>query len=108
MEEKYLEKYIINPGIEYGIKSYMLHKENLGYKRIHTFEMHVIKALTIIYGEKSIILPYKIDNERAFECNLLMYDLKEQDMINFLKYIKEHYKFVENIKTEKKATGVIA
>lgn len=108
MEEKYLEKYFINPGIEYGIKSYLLDKENLGYKRIHTFEMHVIKALTIIYGEKSILLPYKIDNERAFECNLLMYDLKEQDMINFLKYMNEYYEFVDNIKSEQKATGLIS
>jgi hypothetical protein len=108
MEEKYLEKYFINPGIEYGIKSYLLNKENLAYKRIHTFEMHVIKVLTIIYGEKSILLPYKIDNERAFECNLLMYDLKEQDMINFLKYMNEYYLFMQNIKSESKATGLIS
>lgn len=107
MEGTYLEKYFINPGIEYGIKSYLLVKENQKYDRVHTFEMHVIKALTIIYGEKSILLPYKIDNERAFECNLLMYDLKEQDMINFLRYMNEYYRFMDNIKSEKRATGLI-
>ena len=75
MNEKYLDPYFIHPAIEYGISSYLSYKENNEYKRAHTFEMYVIKALTIIYGEKSIILPYKIDNERAFECNLLIYNL---------------------------------
>jgi len=49
--------------------------------------MHVIKVLTIIYGEKSILLPYKIDNEKAFECNLLIYDLKENIMKKFIMYM---------------------
>lgn len=107
MEGTYLEKYFINPGIEYGIKSYLLAKEDQKYNRIHTFEMYVIKALTIIYGEKSVLLPYKIDNERAFECNLLMYDLKEQDMISFLRYMNDYYEFMESMKSEKRATGLI-
>ena len=68
--------------------------------------MNVIKVLTVIYGEKSILLPYKIDNEKAFECNLLMYDLKESDMLNFLKYLNAYYQFMKNYKSEKKATGL--
>lgn len=108
MEPKYLEKYFINPAIEYGIKSYIAYKEGSEYKRAHTFEMYVIKALTIIYGEKSILLPYKIDNEKAFECNLLMYDLKENDMKNFIRYMNEYYEFMKNYKSETKATGLIS
>ena len=70
--------------------------------------MHVIKALTIIYGENSILLPYKIDNEKAFECNLLMYDLKESDMRNFIKYMNEYYNFMKNFNSNVKATGLIS
>ena len=76
MEYRYVEKYFINPAIEHGIRGYLALKEDMDYPQCYTFEMSVIKALTIIYGEKSILLPYKIDNEKAFECNLLMYDLK--------------------------------
>ena len=107
MEPKYLEKYFINPAIEYGIRSYINNKEGKEYKRAYTFEMYVIKALTIIYGEKSILLPYKIDNEKAFECNLLIYDLKENDMKKFIKYMNEYYEFMKNFKSESKATGLI-
>ena len=69
--------------------------------------MSVIKALTIIYGEKSILLPYKIDNEKAFECNLLMYDLKESEMRAFIKYMNAYYYFLKNYKSHEKATGLI-
>lgn len=106
MVTEYVDKYFINPAIEYGIKSYMLYKEQKSFPIIYTFEMNVIKVLTIIYGEKSILLPYKIDNEKAFECNLLMYDLKENDMKNFIKYMNEYYEFMQNYKSEKKATGL--
>lgn len=106
MITSYVDKFFVNPAIENGIKSYLLYKEGKTYPVIYTFEMNVIKVLTIIYGEKSILLPYKIDNEKAFECNLLMYDLKESDMKNFLKYLNEYYIFMQNYKSEKKATGL--
>lgn len=106
MVTEYVDKFFINPAIEYGIKSYMNYKEQKSFPIIYTFEMNVIKVLTIIYGEKSILLPYKIDNEKAFECNLLMYDLKETDMKNFLKYMNDYYEFMKNYKSEKKATGL--
>lgn len=108
METLYYEKYFINPAIEYGIRSYIKYQNGNEFKRAHTFEMHVIKALTIIYGEKSILLPYKIDNEKAFECNLLMYDLKESDMKNFIKYMNEYYIFMKNFNSNVKATGLIS
>ena len=108
MNEKYLDAYFINPAIEYGISSYLSYKENKEYKRAHTFEMYVIKALTIIYGEKSIILPYKIDNERAFECNLLMYNLKESSMHNFIKLMNEYYNFMQEFNSNTKANGLIS
>ncbi len=106
MITKYVDKIFINPAIENGIQSYMLYKDDKTYPAMYTFEMNVIKVLTIIYGEKSILLPYKIDNEKAFECNLLMYDLKETDMKNFIKYMNDYYEFMKNYKSEKKATGL--
>lgn len=106
MITKYVDKFFINPSIENGIRSYMLYKDGKTYPPIYTFEMNVIKVLAIIYGEKSILLPYKIDNEKAFECNLLMYDLKETDMKNFIKYMNDYYEFMKNYKSEKKATGL--
>lgn len=106
MISEYTEKYFINSGVDAGIKSYLLYKNEQSYPRIHTFEMNVIKVLTIIYGEKSILLPYKIDNEKAFECNLLMYDLKESDMHRFIRYMEEYHNFMLNFKSESKATGL--
>lgn len=108
MDTIYYEKFFINPAIEYGIRSYIKYQNGSEYKRAHTFEMYVIKALTIIYGENSILLPYKIDNEKAFECNLLMYDLKESDMKNFIKYMNEYYEFMKNFNSTTKATGLIS
>ena len=107
MQEIFVEKHFINSAIEYGIRSYLLDKEGMKFERINTFEMHVIKTLTIIYGEKSILLPYKIDNEVAFKCNLLMYGLKETEMEDFIKYMDEYYNFMQNYKSERKATGLI-
>ena len=103
----YVDKIFINHGIESGINSYLRDKEGMQYERIYTFEMYIIKALTIIYGEKSILLPYKIDNENAFKCNLLMYGLKESEMNDFIKYMNEYYAFMNEYKSEKKATGLI-
>ncbi len=102
-----VEKYFINPAIENGIRAYMEYKEHGEFERIHTFEMHVIKALTIIYGEKAILLPYKIDNEKAFKCNLLLYDLKEVDMQRFIKYMNAYDEFMRNVQSGMKATGII-
>lgn len=107
MQEIFVEKHFINSAIEYGIRSYLLDKEGMKFERIHTFEMHVIKTLTIIYGEKSILLPYKIDNEVAFKCNLLMYGLKDTEMEDFIKYMDEYYNFMQNYKSEMKATGLM-
>lgn len=107
MQEIFVEKLFINSAIEYGIRSYLLDKEGMKFERIHTFEMHVIKTLTIIYGEKSILLPYKIDNETAFKCNLLMYGLKESELEDFIKYMDEYYKFMNDYKSERKATGLM-
>ena len=107
MNAAYCEKVFINPAIEHGISAYIAQKEGNGYNRAHTFEMHVIKALTIIYGEKTILLPYKIDNEKAFECNLLMYDLKENDMKRFISNMNEYHNFMKNYKVGSDATGLI-
>lgn len=107
MEYRYVEKHFINPAIEYGIRAYISQKNGEEYQRCYTFEMSVIKALTIIYGEKSILLPYKIDNEKAFECNLLMYDLKESDMLAFIKYMNAYHAFLKNYRSHDKATGLI-
>ena len=108
MEVKFTQKYFINPAFEYGIRSYISYKNGEGYQRLHTFEMYVIKALTIIYGEKAILLPYKIDNEKAFKCNLLIYDFKESDLNDFITNMNSYYEFLKNYKDGVKVTGLIA
>ena len=107
MNTGFIDKYFINPAIEHGIKSYINLKENKTYNRLYTFELSVIRALTIIYGEKSIILPYKIDNEKAFVCNLIMYDLNKNDVYKFFDLLKEYDLFMKDIKVQVKATGII-
>ena len=107
MQEVFVDRYFINAAIEEGIRAYLLAKEGMKYERIYTYEMHVIKTLTIIYGEKTILLPYKIDNETAFKCNLLMYGLKDSEMESFLDYMDQYYDFMNNYKSERKATGLI-
>ncbi len=107
MEVKFSQKFFINPAFEYGITSYISYKNGEGYQRIHTFEMYVIKALTIIYGEKAILLPYKIDNEKAFKCNLLIYDLKESEVNSFISNMNSYYEFLKNYKDGVKVTGLI-
>ena len=47
MHTEYVDNYFINPAFEYGIKSYMYLKEGQPYNKKYTFEMYVIKALTI-------------------------------------------------------------
>ena len=108
MEVKFSQKYFINPAFEYGIRSYISYKNGEGYQRLHTFEMYVIKALTIIYGEKAVLLPYKIDNEKAFKCNLLIYDFKESDLNDFISNMNSYYEFLKNYKDGVKMTGLIA
>lgn len=103
----YVENIFINPAIEYGIANYLNYQENGNCKNAYIFEMYVIKALCIIYGEKSVILPYKIDNEKAFKCNLLMYDLKESDMELFIKYMNDYYEYMRHIKDVNKPTDLI-
>ena len=108
MEVRFTQKYFINPAFEYGIRSYISYKNGEGYQRLHTFEMYVIKALTIIYGEKAVLLPYKIDNEKAFKCNMLIYDFKESDLKEFINNMNSYYEFLKNYKDGAKVTGLIA
>lgn len=108
MGQEYLEKYFINPAIDCGIKNYISYLETGEYNRTHTFEMYVIKALCIIFGQQSILLPYQIDNERAFKANLLMYDFKENDMQLFIKCMQEFYDYMANIKNQTYATDLIS
>ena len=108
MEVRFTQKYFINPAFEYGIRSYISYKNGEGYQRLHTFEMYVIKALTIIYGEKAVLLPYKIDNEKAFKCNMLIYDFKESDLNDFINNMNSYYEFLKNYKDGVKVTGLIA
>ena len=56
MEPKYLEKYFINPAIEYGIRSYINNKEGKEYKRAYTFEMYVINTIKAKYKKVKNIL----------------------------------------------------
>lgn len=105
--EIYSEKYFINPAIENGIQAYNACKSGEHYSKMYKFEMLVIKILTIIYGENSIIFPYKIDNERAFKCNLLIYDLKDTDLKRFINMMQKYYDFMEEYKSEKMAVGII-
>lgn len=107
MDTEYSEKYFINPAIEYGLRSYIALKNGEKISKIFTFEAAVIRTLAIIYGEKSILLPYQIDNEKAFECNLLMYSLRESDMRDFIKYMNEYYTLMHEFKSEAKAAGLI-
>jgi len=107
MQENFTEKYFINPAIEYGISGYIKFKEGERINRLYTFETYVIKTLVIIYGERTILLPYKIDNEMAFKSNLLMYGIKESEMEDFIKYMNNYYNFMKEIKSEKKATGLM-
>ena len=107
MNNEYVDKIFINPGIECGMSSYLNLKEGKQTDRLYAFEMYIIKALTIIYGEKSIILPYNIDNENAFKCNLLMYGIKESQMEDFIKYMNDYYNFMNEYKSERRATGLI-
>ena len=107
MHTEYVDNYFINPAFEYGIKSYMYLKEGQPYNKKYTFEMYVIKALTIIYGEKAVLLPYKIDNEKAFECNLIMYDLPEKEMKEFIKDMNSYYDFMEHIQEGTITTGLV-
>lgn len=107
MITEFVPKYFINPAIEHGIRCYKLDKEGKNFNNIHKFEMYVIKALTIIYGEKSILLPYKIDNEKAFICNLLIYDVKEASVNKFLSLMNEYYEFVTNFRNIRKANGLM-
>lgn len=107
MHTEYVENYFINPAFDYGIKSYLYLKEGQPYNKRYTFEMYVIKALTIIYGEKAVLLPYKIDNEKAFECNLIMYDLSEKDMKEFIKDMNLYYEFMNHLEEGKSTTGLV-
>lgn len=107
MNSCYLEKIFINKAFENGIQSYIKNSEGKPFNKMYTFEMNVIKTLIIIYGEKSILLPYKIDNERAFKCNLLTFDLKENEMNDFIKLMNDYYLFLESFKSEKRASGII-
>lgn len=105
--DMYSEKYFINPAIEFGIRAYIANKNGEHYNKLYRFEMMMISALVVIYGEKTILLPYKIDNEKAFECNLLMYDLKQTDLKKFINYMQKYYDFMNEYKSESKAYGII-
>lgn len=107
MKFNYTYTSFINDGIEDGITAYLKYKENETFDRNHTFELYVIKALTIIYGEKSIILPYQIQNEEAFKCNLMLYDLREQDMESFLFLMGKYSSYLKHYRNGSKPTDLI-
>ncbi len=103
----YVENIFINPAIETGISNYLRYIKTGNFDRNYAFEMSVIKALCIIYGEKSILLPYNIENEKAFCCNLMMYDLKEGEVKDFIQYFNLYHKYTEDEKISLRPTDII-
>ena len=103
----YSQKYFINPAVEYGIQSYINFSNGNTYNKSHIFEMNVISILIEIFGEKAILLPYKIDNEKAFKNNLLIYDYDENCMNIFLNNFNNYYAYIKDYKTQKSRTNTM-
>ena len=100
-------KYFINPAIEYGIQSYINYINGNAYDKSHVFEMKVIEMLVTIYGEKAILLPYKIDNPKAFKNNLLIYDYDEDCVNIFMNNLSNYYNYIKEYKIQKKRTDLM-
>lgn len=100
-------KYFINPAIEYGLQSYINVTNGNSYNKSHLFEMSVISVLVEIFGEKAILLPYKIDNPTAFKNNLLIYDYDENCMKIFINNLLNYYSYIKDYKTQKTHTNAM-
>lgn len=103
----YSFKYFINPAIEYGLQSYINVINGNSYNKSHIFEMSVINILVEMFGEKAILLPYKIDNQVAFKNNLLMYDYDENCLNIFINNLNNYYMYIKDYKIQKKHTNTM-
>ena len=86
----------INNAIHSGILNYLAAQENKEIDKVHIFEYWVVKVLVTIYGEVNIINPFNHGDADGFKNNLCSYGLKENEANNFINYLSEYDKWLNN------------
>ncbi len=86
-----MNSYFINEAIDISIKSYLDHKLTPDSLEFNSFNVIIIRMLSLIYGELDITSPYIGHNEDLFASNLKKYELNENNYNNFINNMQAYY-----------------
>ena len=86
----------INNAIHNGIQNYLNSVQGIEIDRVHVFEFLVVKTLIDIFGEQSIITPFKNGDISTFKENIAMHGMKPTEVELFCQYLDEYDKWLNS------------
>jgi hypothetical protein len=84
-------KAFINEAMEKALSDYLNSKDKPESVLYNSFLVVVIRMLILMYNELDIINPYKLNNEDAFDMNLMKYGAKKEKIDNFKRLLDGFY-----------------
>ena len=84
-------KTFINEAMEKALSDYLNSKDKPESVLYNSFLVVVIRMLILMYNELDIINPYKLNNEDAFDMNLMKYGAKKEKIDNFKRLLDGFY-----------------
>lgn len=86
-----MKPYFINEAVDQAINDYLSSNNSPDGILYNTFLVVVIRMLVSIYGELDILNPFRLNNEDAFNFNLMKYGAKIEDIDNLKRLIDGFY-----------------
>lgn len=102
-----MKTFFINEAFDKAINDYLKSRNNVDGVLYNSFLVVVIRMLINIYGELDVINPYKINNEEAFNNNLMKYGLSKDKVDELKRLIDGYYKIErKNLSAIRKETNI--
>ena len=102
-----MKTYFINEAFEKAVTDYLASCDKKEGVLYNSFLVVVIRLLINIYGELDIINPYQIKSEKAFDDNLMKYNLSYEKVSEFKRLLDGYYRIEKkNLSSIKKEINI--
>lgn len=102
-----MKTYFINEAFEKAVTDYLASCDKKEGVLYNSFLVVVIRLLINIYGELDIINPYQIKSEKAFDDNLMKYNLPYEKVSEFKRLLDGYYRIEKkNLSSIKKEINI--
>lgn len=91
----------VNNAITDGINAYLKKKNNEDYPKAFYFELNIIEVLAKIYGDISLLNPYKLMDVDSLKNNLIVYGASTEEIEKLFNLLNEYKIWLNSTVREK-------